>query len=138
VRQIGETHDSEIEIRQYRLYSRKKEAKSGKRRNLGTFKQSAAEAHEKAVSTSASLKFEGREELLREISRVFGMAKGGSIRLTTDVRSTLGVPACWGAAIFFGRTQVAVQTLALALRGASSSGKAANRISRILVQRVRL
>ncbi|MFZ0478764.1 MAG: hypothetical protein WAL71_06410 [Terriglobales bacterium] len=35
---------------QYRLYSRKKEAKSGKRRNLGTFKsRAAAEAHEKAV-----------------------------------------------------------------------------------------
>jgi hypothetical protein len=35
---------------EYRLYSRKKNAKTGKRRNLGTFKsRSAAEAHEKAV-----------------------------------------------------------------------------------------
>jgi hypothetical protein len=35
---------------QYRLYSRKKDAKTGKRRNLGTFKtRKAAEAHEKAV-----------------------------------------------------------------------------------------
>lgn len=35
---------------QYRLYSRKKDAKSGKRKNLGTFTtRPAAEAHEKAV-----------------------------------------------------------------------------------------
>jgi hypothetical protein len=35
---------------QYRLYSRKKNAKTGKRRNLGTFPtRRAAEAHEKAV-----------------------------------------------------------------------------------------
>jgi hypothetical protein len=35
---------------QYRLYSRKKDPKTGKRRNLGTFKsRSAAESHEKAV-----------------------------------------------------------------------------------------
>ena len=35
---------------QYRLYSRKKNAKSGKRRNLGTFKtRAAAEKHERAV-----------------------------------------------------------------------------------------
>jgi hypothetical protein len=34
----------------YRLYSRKKNAKTGKRRNLGTFaNRHAAEAHEKAV-----------------------------------------------------------------------------------------
>jgi hypothetical protein len=34
----------------YRLYSRKKDPKTGKRRNLGTFKsRKAAEAHEKAV-----------------------------------------------------------------------------------------
>jgi hypothetical protein len=34
----------------YRLYSRKKDAKTGKRRNLGTFKsRGAAEKHEKAV-----------------------------------------------------------------------------------------
>ena len=33
---------------EYRLYSRKKDAKSGKRRNLGTFKTKSA-AHEKAV-----------------------------------------------------------------------------------------
>jgi len=35
---------------EYRLYSRKKNLKTGKRRNLGTFKTgSAAAAHEKAV-----------------------------------------------------------------------------------------
>ncbi len=34
----------------YRLYSRKKNAKTGKRRNLGTFTtRKAAEAHERAV-----------------------------------------------------------------------------------------
>jgi hypothetical protein len=35
---------------QYRLYSRKKDPKTGKRRNLGTFgSRKAAEAHERAV-----------------------------------------------------------------------------------------
>lgn len=35
---------------QYRLYSRKKNAKTGGRRNLGTFSsRQAAQAHEKAV-----------------------------------------------------------------------------------------
>jgi hypothetical protein len=35
---------------QYRLYSRKKDAKTGKRRNLGTFRtRAAAEKHERAV-----------------------------------------------------------------------------------------
>jgi hypothetical protein len=35
---------------EYRLYSRKKNLKTGKRRNLGTFKtRAAAEKHEKAV-----------------------------------------------------------------------------------------
>jgi hypothetical protein len=35
---------------EYRLYSKKKDAKTGKRRNLGTFKTRAtAEKHEKAV-----------------------------------------------------------------------------------------
>jgi hypothetical protein len=35
---------------QYRLYSRKKDARSGKRRNLGTFPtRAAAEKHERAV-----------------------------------------------------------------------------------------
>jgi hypothetical protein len=34
----------------YRLYSRKKDPKTGKRRNLGTFaSRSAAERHERAV-----------------------------------------------------------------------------------------
>ena len=34
----------------YRLYSRKKDSKSGKRRNLGTFStREAAEKHERAV-----------------------------------------------------------------------------------------
>ena len=35
---------------QYRLYSRKKNPKTGKRRNLGTFRtRAAAESHERAV-----------------------------------------------------------------------------------------
>ena len=35
---------------EYRLYSRKKNAKTGKRRNLGTFKtRAAAQQHERAV-----------------------------------------------------------------------------------------
>jgi hypothetical protein len=35
---------------EYRLYSRKKDPKSGKRRNLGTFaSRAAAEKHERAV-----------------------------------------------------------------------------------------
>jgi len=35
---------------QYRLYSRKKDAKTGRRRNLGTFAtRAAAEKHERAV-----------------------------------------------------------------------------------------
>jgi hypothetical protein len=35
---------------EYRLYSRKKDAKSGRRKNLGTFKsRDAAEKHERAV-----------------------------------------------------------------------------------------
>jgi hypothetical protein len=35
---------------QYRLYSRKKNPKTGKRRNLGTFEsRAAAEKHERAV-----------------------------------------------------------------------------------------
>jgi hypothetical protein len=35
---------------EYRLYSRKKNAKTGKRRNLGTFSsRQAAQRHEKAV-----------------------------------------------------------------------------------------
>ncbi|HEX3149469.1 MAG TPA: hypothetical protein VHR66_15450 [Gemmataceae bacterium] len=35
---------------EYRLYSRKKDAKTGKRRNLGTFATRAkAQAHERAV-----------------------------------------------------------------------------------------
>jgi hypothetical protein len=34
----------------YRLYSKKKDPKTGKRRNLGTFRsRKAAEAHERAV-----------------------------------------------------------------------------------------
>lgn len=34
----------------YRLYSRKKDSKTGKRRNLGTFRtRAAAEKHERAV-----------------------------------------------------------------------------------------
>jgi hypothetical protein len=35
---------------EYRLYSRKKDAKTGRRRNLGTFEtRAAAEKHERAI-----------------------------------------------------------------------------------------
>jgi hypothetical protein len=40
----------ELSDGRYRLYSRKKDAKTGKRRNLGTFDtRAAAEKHERAV-----------------------------------------------------------------------------------------
>jgi hypothetical protein len=39
-----------LKLGQYRLYSRKRDARTGKRRNLGTFKtRTAAERHERAV-----------------------------------------------------------------------------------------
>ena len=39
-----------LKDRRYRLYSQKKDARTGKRRNLGTFKtRAAAERHERAV-----------------------------------------------------------------------------------------
>jgi hypothetical protein len=39
-----------LEDGRYRLYSRKKDPKTGKRRNLGTFKtRAAAQKHERAV-----------------------------------------------------------------------------------------
>ena len=38
-----------IKSGKYRLYSRKKDAKTGKRRNLGTFSSLAAKKHERAV-----------------------------------------------------------------------------------------
>ena len=45
-----ETMIRKLKSGQYRLYSRKVDPKTGKRRNLGTFKtRAAAEKHEKAV-----------------------------------------------------------------------------------------
>jgi len=39
-----------LKFGEYRLYSRKKNSKTGRRRNLGTFStRKAAEAHERAV-----------------------------------------------------------------------------------------
>jgi hypothetical protein len=39
-----------LKSKQWRLYSRKKDPKTGKRRNLGTFRsREAAERHERAV-----------------------------------------------------------------------------------------
>jgi cell division septation protein DedD len=52
---IGRTQEAQAVIRKlpsggYRLYSRKKNPKTGKRRNLGTFRsRAAAERHERAV-----------------------------------------------------------------------------------------
>ena len=41
-----------LESGEYRLYSRKKDPKTGKRRNLGTFKtRAAAKRHERAVQS---------------------------------------------------------------------------------------
>jgi hypothetical protein len=49
---------------EYRLYSRKTNPKTGKRRNLGTFKsRAAAEKHERAVQTRHGLP--DREPLAR-------------------------------------------------------------------------
>ncbi len=50
----GETREGvmirKLKSGEYRLYSRKKNPKTGKRRNLGTFKsKEAAERHERAV-----------------------------------------------------------------------------------------
>jgi len=50
VPQQGWHHDQEVESGQYRLYSRKVDAKTQKRRNLGTFDtRAAAQKHERAV-----------------------------------------------------------------------------------------
>jgi len=39
-----------LQTGEYRLYSRKKDPKTGKRRNLGTFRtRAAAEKHERAI-----------------------------------------------------------------------------------------
>jgi len=41
---------TELKSGQYRLYSRKKDARTGKRKNLGTFNsKAAAKKHERAV-----------------------------------------------------------------------------------------
>jgi hypothetical protein len=46
----GGTMIRKLKSGEYRLYSRKKNPKTGKRRNLGTFSsRAAAEKHEKAV-----------------------------------------------------------------------------------------
>jgi len=48
--QVKECHDSQATSGRYRLYSRKINLKTGKRRNLGTFATRAeAEKHERAV-----------------------------------------------------------------------------------------
>jgi len=51
---VGQPEDDamirKLKSGEYRLYSRKKNPKTGKRRNLGTFKsRAAAEKHERAV-----------------------------------------------------------------------------------------
>jgi hypothetical protein len=46
----GLFHDPQLQSGEYRLYSRKVDPKTGKRRNLGTFKsRAAAEKHEREV-----------------------------------------------------------------------------------------
>ena len=48
--QGGDTMIRKLASGRYRLYSRKKNSKTGKRRNLGTFaSRAAAEKHERAV-----------------------------------------------------------------------------------------
>jgi hypothetical protein len=47
---VGVVMIRKVAAGKYRLYSRKKDPKTGKRRNLGTFKtRAAAEKHERAV-----------------------------------------------------------------------------------------
>ena len=47
---LGDAMIRKLQSGQYRLYSRKIDPKSGRRRNLGTFKtRGAAEKHERAV-----------------------------------------------------------------------------------------
>jgi len=66
---------------EYRLYSRKKDAKTGKRRNLGTFPtREKAEAHERAVQY---FKRAGYSSLYRErwlrwtlVRRIAGLKTG--------------------------------------------------------------
>ena len=49
-RKGGETMIRKLKSGEYRLYSRQKDTKTGKRRNLGTFPtRKAAEDHERAV-----------------------------------------------------------------------------------------
>jgi hypothetical protein len=49
-RQKGSPVIRKLKSGEYRLYSRKKNAKTGKRRNLGTFRtRQAAQQHERAV-----------------------------------------------------------------------------------------
>jgi hypothetical protein len=49
-RTSGEDMIRKLKSGEYRLYSRKKNPKTGKRRNLGTFKtRAAAQKHERAV-----------------------------------------------------------------------------------------
>ena len=46
----GDTMIRKLKSGEYRLYSRKKDPKTGRRRNLGTFSsRAAAEKHERAV-----------------------------------------------------------------------------------------
>jgi hypothetical protein len=48
--QGGPTMIRKLKSGKYRLYSKKKDAKTGKRKNLGTFNtRAAAEKHERAV-----------------------------------------------------------------------------------------
>ena len=58
----------------YRLYSRKKDPKTGKRRNLGTFKtRAAAKKHEKDVQKAKGQQ-RGREQQrkrLKEIHKLY-------------------------------------------------------------------
>jgi hypothetical protein len=47
---IGGSMIRKLKSGEYRLYSRKKDPRTGKRRNLGTFKtRAAAEKHERAI-----------------------------------------------------------------------------------------
>jgi hypothetical protein len=47
---VGQVMIRKLKSGEYRLYSRKKDPKTGKRRNLGTFKsREAAKKHERAV-----------------------------------------------------------------------------------------
>jgi len=70
-----------IKSGKYRLYSRKKDAKTGKRRNLGTFSSlAAAKKHERAVQFFKR----GKGRILRNFGPFVTRRGTSQLRLVTD------------------------------------------------------